>query len=121
MSENKFKDTILESGDIMVILSSGEAVELHNPKVGSGAILVVAQMPLELLQQFATKVGVSFTPSEYGVYKKVFHPSERKLFIPISIATCPNNKFRSIHDYSKRTLVPLWCAQYSWSYRWTST
>ena len=75
MSGNRFKDTELESGDIMVILSSSETIELHNLDVGNGAMLVIAQMPIESLQQFATKLGVTFTPSKYGVYKKVFRPS----------------------------------------------
>jgi hypothetical protein len=66
---------------MMVVLSSRETLELHNLEVGNGAMLVIAQMPIELLQQFATKLGVTFTPSEYGVYKKVFRPSTRKQLI----------------------------------------
>ncbi|OBT94338.1 hypothetical protein VE01_07767 [Pseudogymnoascus verrucosus] len=75
MSGNILQDTKVESGDMMVVLSSREAVELHNLEVKNEAVLVIAQMPIELLQQFATRLGVTFTPSEYGVYKKVFCPS----------------------------------------------
>ncbi|KAF4629967.1 hypothetical protein G7Y89_g8175 [Cudoniella acicularis] len=75
VSENIFLDTKLESGDIMVVLSSKETLELHNLEVGNGAMLVIARMSMELLQQFAIKLGVTFTPSEYGVYKKVFRPN----------------------------------------------
>jgi hypothetical protein len=44
-------------------VSSRRTAELHNPEVGDGAMLVVAQMPTELLQQLATRLGVTFTPS----------------------------------------------------------
>lgn len=71
MSTNVFEAPNLQNGDMMVVLSSTEAVEIHNPVV-NGSILVVAQMPAELLEQFATQLRMSFTPSEYGVYSKTF-------------------------------------------------
>ena len=81
MSENIFRDTEVKGGEVMVVLSSEENTEFHSVRVEAEAILVIVQLPLELLQQFATKLGVIFTPSEYGVYKKVFRPSQRKQFI----------------------------------------
>jgi hypothetical protein len=44
---------------MMVVLSSRETLELHNLEVRNGAMLVIAQMPIELLQQFATKLVCS--------------------------------------------------------------
>jgi hypothetical protein len=83
----------------MVVLSSSKSVELHNLVVGNEAMLVIAQMPVELLWRFAAKLGVTFTPSEYGVYKKVFRPSTR----------------RCIHIYSKPPLVPIWDDHNYWN------
>ena len=78
MSANVFEGPNLENGDMMIVLSSTEAVEVRNAKVVNGSILVVAQMPVELLARFATQLGVTFTLSEYGVYCKTFRPDNRK-------------------------------------------
>lgn len=66
----------------MVVLSSTETLKLHQSKIGNEAILVIVQMPMELLQQFAAKLGVTFTSSE-GVYKKIFFPSTDKQLISV--------------------------------------
>ena len=74
---NVFEGPNLQNGDMMVILSSTEALQVYNPVV-NGSILAVAQMPTDMLEQFANLLGVSFTPSEYGVYSKIYHPNSSK-------------------------------------------
>jgi RING finger family protein len=81
MLTNVFEGLNLENGDVMVILSAREPVTVRNLKVVNESVLVVAQMPAELLEQFANQLRVTFTLSEYGVYSKVFHPNNRKQLI----------------------------------------
>lgn len=76
-----FEDVQLEDGDIMVILSSGPAVKVHN-LMEKNSILVVAQMPGELLELLATELRLEFTPSEHGLYGKTCRPGHRKLILP---------------------------------------
>lgn len=77
LSINVFENLALENGDIMVILSSTEAVKVYHSKV-DGAILVVAQMPTLLLEKFAELLGVTFTRTDYGIYGKTFRPGNRE-------------------------------------------
>ena len=81
ISTNVLRNQKLESGDMLFVLSSNEPVGIDTIEVGNEAMLVVAQLPLPVLQQFAIGLGVEFAVSEYGVYKKAFRPGRGQYFI----------------------------------------
>lgn len=75
LSTNVFHGVNLADGNMMVVLSSTKAVEIHNATL-NGGILVVAQTPAELLMVFADFLRVTFVSSEHGVYGKVFRVND---------------------------------------------
>lgn len=76
--ENVFRDIVLGSGDVMIILSSKEVIAVDNVATGKGSVFFIGHMSDELLQLVAESFEMTLTRTEYGVYSTILHPDPGK-------------------------------------------
>jgi len=81
MSTNVFQDTVLHEGDVMIVLSSKEVVRINNLEAGNGSVLLVGQMPVQLIELVATNLGMVFTPTEYSLLQNRLHYLYTKILL----------------------------------------